>query len=131
MINDQSLLTNGGNGFAGLQMFDDFGIGDPGGLGMAPSFGGDGHNRGNGSSNFGAPRDFGGATAGGGGGSGGGAMANGAMGSGGMGMPDFGDAAGMANMGMGSMGMGMIPPDLFSMPMTFEWDWGDVNLGNL
>lgn len=48
----------------------------------------------------------------------------------GLGMAGMGYGESMDSMNMG-MGMGMIPPDLFSMPMTFEWDWGDANLGNM
>jgi len=106
MINNQSLLTNGGNGFAGLQMFNDFN--DPNSMGMdAASFM---------DNNADAAA---------------GLQPNMSMNSG---MPGLG----MAGMGFGdgsmdsmNMGMGMIPPDLFSMPMTFEWDWGDANLGNM
>lgn len=46
----------------------------------------------------------------------------------GLGMGGLGFGESMDSM---NMGMGMIPPDLFSMPMTFEWDWGDANLGNM
>lgn len=53
-----------------------------------------------------------------------------------MGMSNLGgmpDMAGMEGMGqeLGNMDMNMVPPDLFSMPMTFEWDWGDANLGGM
>ena len=109
MVNNQSLLTNGGNGFAGLQMFNEFE--DPHGMGMgAASF----------MDNPGARASFGGPE------TQSSLLGNGMaeMGMNGLG---FGDES----MGSMNMGMGMIPPDLFSMPMTFEWDWGDANLGNM
>jgi len=102
MINNQSLLTNGGNGFAGLQMFNDFD--DPNGMNMGASSFMD--NNGDVAARL-QPNMLGNELAG-------------------LGM-GFGDGS-LDSM---NMGMGMIPPDLFSMPMTFEWDWGDANLGNM
>lgn len=183
---DQSFLNKGGNGFAGLQMFNEYADhhqpGGGGGMGMRLNMDGsagfiDGAGGGGGGQGTSLAQTGVGVGVGGGGrgqqapgttsrnnaGAGTGAeafdMANApppqphpsnlndfsgisnmnpttmaALSN--MGMSNLGgmpDMAGMEGMGqeLGSMDMNMVPPDLFSMPMTFEWDWGDANLGGM